>query len=43
VLVDYNRASAVVAAIRAHVIAKSTSTIRIHCDDLSVFDEVDEN
>ena len=43
VLADYNRASTVVAAIRAHVIAQSTSTLRIHCDDLSVFDEIDEN
>lgn len=43
ILVDYAGASSVVAAIRAHVVAKSNSTIRIHCDDLSVFDDVDED
>jgi primosomal protein N' (replication factor Y) len=43
ILVDYGRATTVVAAIRAHMIARSTSSIRIHCDDLDVFDEVDVN
>ena len=43
VLADYARAPAAVAAVRAHIIARSTKTLRIHCDDLSVFDEVDAN
>lgn len=41
ILADYARAVNVVAAIRAHVIGTSAKTLRIHCDDLSVFDEVD--
>ena len=42
ILADYNHASSVVGAIRALVIATSATTIRLHCDDLGVFDEVDE-
>ena len=43
VLADYSHAPAAVVAVRAHIIARSTKTLRIHCDDLSVFDEVDAN
>ena len=41
VLADYATAPAVISAVRAHVIASKTTTTRVHCDDLSVFDEVD--
>jgi hypothetical protein len=43
VLADYSHAPAAVVAVRAHIIARSTKTLRVHCDDLSVFDEVDAN
>ena len=43
ILADYSRSSSVVAAIRAHIIGRSSSTLRVHCDDLAVFDEVDAN
>jgi primosomal protein N' (replication factor Y) len=43
VLADYAAAPTVVTAIRAHVISSKAKTLRIHCDDLSVFDEIDED
>jgi primosomal protein N' (replication factor Y) len=43
VLADYATAPTVIAAIRAHVIASKTTTTRVHCDDLDVFDEVDSD
>ncbi len=43
ILADYTRAMSVVSAIRALVISTSSTTIRVHCDDLGVFDEIDEN
>jgi primosomal protein N' (replication factor Y) len=41
VLADYASSPTVIAAVRAHIVASSTSTLRVHCDDLDVFDEVD--
>jgi primosomal protein N' (replication factor Y) len=43
VLADYRSAPAVVAGIRAHVITSGGNSLRIHCDDLSIFDELDED
>jgi primosomal protein N' (replication factor Y) len=41
ILVDYAQAGTVVSALRAYVVKAPNSTVRIHCDDLSVFDEID--
>lgn len=43
ILSDYASSPKVVSAIRAHIVSAKSSTIRIHCDDLDVFDEVDEH
>jgi primosomal protein N' (replication factor Y) len=43
VLADYATAPTVIAAVRAHVIASKTTSTRVHCDDLDVFDEVDSD
>ena len=43
VLADYASSPATVAAIRAHIVGSKASTLRVHCDDLAVFDEVDED
>jgi hypothetical protein len=41
ILVDYAQAGTVVSALRSYVVKAPNSTVRIHCDDLSVFDEID--
>ena len=41
VLADYAASPTVISAIRAHIVGSKASTIRVHCDDLDVFDEVD--
>ena len=43
VLADYRAAPAVIAGIRTHVITAGTSSLRVHCDDLSIFDELDDD
>lgn len=43
VLADYASSPAVIDAIRAHIVAAKASTLRVHCDDLAVFDEFDED
>ncbi len=43
VLADYKSAPNVVSAIRSHIVGSGKSTLRIHCDDLTVFDEIDED
>jgi primosomal protein N' (replication factor Y) len=43
VFADYRAAPNVIAGIRAHLITSGASTLRVHCDDLSIFDELDED
>jgi primosomal protein N' (replication factor Y) len=43
VLADYRSAPTVIAGIRAHVITSNASSLRVHCDDLSIFDELEED
>ncbi len=43
VFADYRAAPAVIAGIRAHVITSGANSLRVHCDDLSIFDELDED
>ena len=43
VLADYKTAPTVVSAVRSHIVGSGKSTLRIHCDDLTVFDETDED
>jgi primosomal protein N' (replication factor Y) len=43
VFADYRAAPNVIVGIRAHVITSGASTLRVHCDDLSIFDELDED
>jgi hypothetical protein len=41
ILADYRSAPSVVSAIRVHTVASNATGIRVHCDDLTIFDEVD--
>lgn len=43
ILADYRSAPAVVSAIRVHTVAANATGIRVHCDDLTVFDEIDQD
>jgi primosomal protein N' (replication factor Y) len=43
ILADYRSAPAVISAIRVHTIAKNATGIRVHCDDLSIFDDIDND
>ena len=43
VLADYRAAPTVIAGIRAHIITSGANSLRVHCDDLSIFDELDED
>lgn len=43
VLADYRAAPTVIASIRAHVVTSGGSSLRVHCDDLSIFDELDDD
>ena len=43
ILADYRSAPEAISAIRAHLIATSSNGVRVHCDDLSIFDEVDND
>jgi primosomal protein N' (replication factor Y) len=43
VLADYRTAPAAISAIRVHTVATNAVNIRVHCDDLSIFDDVDND
>ncbi|CAB4856975.1 MAG: primosomal protein N' [Actinobacteria bacterium] len=43
ILADYRSAPAVVSAIRIHTITTNATGIRVHCDDLTIFDDVDND
>lgn len=43
ILADYRSAPSVVSAIRVHTVASNATGIRVHCDDLTIFDEVDND
>ena len=43
ILADYASSPSTIAAIRAHIVGSTSSTLRVHCDDLDVFDEVDQD
>jgi primosomal protein N' (replication factor Y) len=43
VLADYRTAPTVISAIRIHTIATNATGVRVHCDDLTVFDEIDND
>jgi primosomal protein N' (replication factor Y) len=43
ILADYRSAPHVISGIRRHVITSGATSLRVHCDDLSIFDEVDED
>ncbi|MFM6968392.1 MAG: primosomal protein N' [Microbacteriaceae bacterium] len=43
ILADYASSPTVIDAIRAHIVGSKASTLRLHCDDLDVFDEFDED
>jgi len=33
----------VISAIRVHLVSKNATGIRVHCDDLTIFDDVDND
>jgi len=43
ILADYRSAPEAISAIRSHLVATSATGLRVHCDDLSIFDEVDND
>ncbi len=43
VLADYRTAPAAISAIRVHTVATNAVNVRVHCDDLSIFDDVDND
>jgi primosomal protein N' (replication factor Y) len=43
ILADYRSAPEAISAIRSHLVATSSARVRVHCDDLSIFDEVDND
>lgn len=43
ILADYRVAPSVIAGIRTHIVTSGANSLRIHCDDLSIFDELDED
>lgn len=43
ILADYRSAPAVISAIRTHIVRASATKVRVHCDDLTIFDELDED
>ena len=43
ILVDYRSAPTVISAIRVHTVSKNATGIRVHCDDLTIFDDVDND
>jgi len=43
ILADYRSAPAVISAIRVHTVSANATGIRVHCDDLTIFDDVDND
>jgi len=43
VLADYRAAPAAISAIRVHTVATNAVNVRVHCDDLTIFDDVDND
>jgi primosomal protein N' (replication factor Y) len=43
VLADYRTAPTAISAIRVHTVANNAVNVRVHCDDLSIFDDVDND
>ena len=43
ILADYRSAPAVISAIRVHTVSRNATGIRVHCDDLTIFDDVDND
>jgi hypothetical protein len=43
VLADYRTAPAAISAIRVHTVATNAVNVRVHCDDLTIFDHVDND
>lgn len=43
ILADYRSAPAVISAIRVHTVSTNATGIRVHCDDLTIFDDVDND
>ena len=43
ILADYRSAPTVISAIRVHLVSKNATGIRVHCDDLTIFDDVDND
>jgi primosomal protein N' (replication factor Y) len=43
VLADYRTAPAAISAIRVHTVATNAVNVRVHCDDLTIFDDVDND
>ena len=43
ILADYRSAPEAISAIRSHLVATSSARVRVHCDDLSIFDDVDND
>jgi hypothetical protein len=39
VLADYRSAPQTIAALRAYVVGRGSTTVRVHCDDPAAFDE----
>jgi primosomal protein N' (replication factor Y) (superfamily II helicase) len=43
IFADYRAAPSVIAGIRTHVVTSGATSLRVHCDDLSIFDELDDD
>jgi primosomal protein N' (replication factor Y) len=43
VLADYRTAPTAISAIRVHTVAANAVNVRMHCDDFSIFDDVDND
>jgi len=43
ILADYRSAPSVITALRIHIVATNAVHLRVHCDDLTVFDDVDND
>ena len=43
ILADYRSAPAVITALRIHIVATNAVHLRVHCDDLTIFDDVDND
>lgn len=43
IFADYRAAPAVITGIRTHIVTSGANSLRVHCDDLTIFDERDED